>query len=53
MSRYDQLSFPDRRGSEGMNAQLHRLYDEKIRRYSELAGRWDRQECTHLELKEA
>ena len=33
--------------------QLHRLYDEKIDRYSEFAGKWDRQECEYWELAEA
>ena len=36
-----------------MNEQLHRLYNEKIIQWRDLAGRWDRQECEYRELAEA
>jgi len=36
-----------------VNTRLHRLYGEKIIQWRNLAGRWDRQECTRVELKEA
>ena len=35
-----------------MNEQLITLYGEKILRWRNLAGRWDRQECEAQELME-